>query len=289
MRSILISLIAIFFSLNIAYSKIENNIVVKIENEIITNFEIKNKILSSLIISNQEINQKNINEIKKSSLEVLVNYKLKKIELSKYNFSDNIKQLDSYLNSISSNNIESLKEKFLINNLDFNLFLDEVKTELKWKKLIFNVFKDKIEINENNINQEIKEFIERNSEVEEYNVSEIEIFSNNKIADEQNISKIYSEIKKTSFESSAIKFSVSNSSKNKGNIGWVSSKSLSKEIFDILKKLEPGDVSLPIQRNNSLLFLKLNDKRITKATNLDIKSLRKNIIKKKKNYLFDIY
>ena len=144
MRSILISLIAIFFSLNIAYSKIENNIVVKIENEIITNFEIKNKILSSLIISNQEINQKNINEIKKSSLEVLVNYKLKKIELSKYNFSDNIKQLDSYLNSISSNNIESLKEKFLINNLDFNLFLDEVKTELKWKKLIFNVFKDKI-------------------------------------------------------------------------------------------------------------------------------------------------
>ena len=289
MKSILISLIAIFFSLNIAYSKIENNIVVKIENEIITNFEIKNKILSSLIISNQEINQKNINEIKKSSLEVLVNYKLKKIELSKYNFSDNIKQLDSYLNSISSNNIESLKEKFLINNLDFNLFLDEVKTELKWKKLIFNVFKDKIEINENNINQEIKEFIERNSEVEEYNVSEIEIFSNNKIADEQNISKIYSEIKKTSFESSAIKFSVSNSSKNKGNIGWVSSKSLSKEIFDILKKLEPGDVSLPIQRNNSLLFLKLNDKRITKATNLDIKSLRKNIINKKKNYLFDLY
>ena len=289
MRSILISLIAIFFSLNIAYSKIENNIVVKIENEIITNFEIKNKILSSLIISNQEINQKNINEIKKSSLEVLVNYKLKKIELSKYNFSDNIKQLDSYLNSISSNNIESLKEKFLINNLDFNLFLDEVKTEFKWKKLIFNVFKDKIEINENNINQEIKEFIERNSEVEEYNVSEIEIFSNNKIADEQNISKIYSEIKKTSFESSAIKFSVSNSSKNKGNIGWVSSKSLSKEIFDILKKLEPGDVSLPIQRNNSLLFLKLNDKRITKATNLDIKSLRKNIINKKKNYLFDLY
>ena len=215
-------------------------------------------------------------------MEVLVNYKLKKIELSKYNFSDNIKQLDSYLNSISSNNIESFKEKFLINNLDFNLFLDEVKTELKWKKLIFNVFKDKIEINENNINQEIKEFIERNSEVEEYNVSEIEIFSNNKIADEQNISKIYSEIKKTSFESSAIKFSVSNSSKNKGNIGWVSSKSLSKEIFDILKKLEPGDVSLPIQRNNSLLFLKLNDKRITKATNLDIKSLRKNIINKKR-------
>ena len=58
MKSILISLIAIFFFLNIAYSKIENNIVVKIENEIITNFEIKNKILSSLIISNQEINQK---------------------------------------------------------------------------------------------------------------------------------------------------------------------------------------------------------------------------------------
>ena len=71
MRSILISLIAIFF-FKYFYSKIENNIVVKIENEIISNFEIKNKILSSLIIRNQEINQKNINEIKKSSLKFLL-------------------------------------------------------------------------------------------------------------------------------------------------------------------------------------------------------------------------
>ena len=48
----------------LAYSKIEQKIVVKVENEIITNYDIKNKILLSLIISNQEINQENINQIK---------------------------------------------------------------------------------------------------------------------------------------------------------------------------------------------------------------------------------
>ena len=60
-------------------AKFKNNIIVKIENEIITNFEIKNKILSTLILSNQEINQKNINSIKGKALDSLIQLKLKKL------------------------------------------------------------------------------------------------------------------------------------------------------------------------------------------------------------------
>ena len=75
-------LIFLFFN-NSANAKFQNNIVVKIENEIITNFEIKNKILSTLVLSNQEINQKNINNIKSKSLDSLTQLTLKKIELSK--------------------------------------------------------------------------------------------------------------------------------------------------------------------------------------------------------------
>ena len=55
------SIILVFLFLNKSVNaKFKNDIIVKIENEIITNFEIKNKILSTLILSNQEINQKNI-------------------------------------------------------------------------------------------------------------------------------------------------------------------------------------------------------------------------------------
>ena len=79
-KYITISIILLFLFLNeSSNAKFKNNIIVKIENEIITNFEIKNKILSTLILSNQEINQKNINNIKSKALDSLIQLKLKKI------------------------------------------------------------------------------------------------------------------------------------------------------------------------------------------------------------------
>jgi len=103
-------------------AKLENNIVLKVENEIITKYEIKNKILSSLILSGKEINQKNIDKYKKSTLDNLIQLKLMKIELSKYNLKDSPDKLNSYLRTLSSNNIDLLKKKFLDNKLDYDLF-----------------------------------------------------------------------------------------------------------------------------------------------------------------------
>ena len=121
-------------------AKLENNIVLKVENEIITKYEIKNKILSSLILSGQEINQKNIDKYKKSTLDNLIQLKLMKIELSKYDLKDSPDKLNSYLKTLSSNNIDSLKKKFLDNKLDYDLFLDEIKIKLKWQDLIYLIY-----------------------------------------------------------------------------------------------------------------------------------------------------
>ena len=100
-----------YFKLLSFILKIQNNIILKVENEIITQYEIKNKILSTLILSNQDINQENINKLKKQALEFLIQLKLKKIELSKHKIQKNSDQVTTYLQSISSNNIEELKKK----------------------------------------------------------------------------------------------------------------------------------------------------------------------------------
>ena len=97
---------------NIAFANFENSIVVKVDNEIITNFEIKNKILSNLLLSGREINQKNINDLKNQSLEELIQTKVKIIELSKYNLSIDRLQINQYLKSISKDNIQNLKNEF---------------------------------------------------------------------------------------------------------------------------------------------------------------------------------
>ena len=83
-----------YFVSNIAYANYETSIVVKVDNEIITNFEIKNKILSNLLLSGKEINQKNINGFKKKSLDELIQTKIKIIELSKYSITIDRLQID---------------------------------------------------------------------------------------------------------------------------------------------------------------------------------------------------
>ena len=122
------------------FANYENKILIKIENELITSYDVKNKILSNLILSNQEITQENINKQKKQALNSLMQFKLKKIELSKYNIEDDNNQINKYLNDISSNNVQNLMRKFSDNNLNFDLYLDEVKTQLKWQKFIYKKY-----------------------------------------------------------------------------------------------------------------------------------------------------
>ena len=108
-------LIIIFLGLNYFFSNnllanINSNIVLKVENEIITNYDVKNKIISSLILSNNDINQENINKTKKQALDSLIQFKLKKIELEKYNLTYDKANITNYLMAISQNDIAGLKK-----------------------------------------------------------------------------------------------------------------------------------------------------------------------------------
>ena len=270
-------------------AKLENNIVLKVENEIITKYEIKNKILSSLILSGQEINQVNINRYKKSTLDNLIQLKLMKIELSKYNLKDSPDKLNSYLRTLSSNNIDLLKKKFLDNKLDYDLFLDEIKIKLKWQDLIYLIYSKKIELDENSIDIELQEVIQNKSEIDQYKLSEIEILLNGDETDAKNIKNISDQIELESFETVAIRFSISESSNNKGELGWINANILSKQIYDIVSNMKPGEVSQPIKRQGSVIFLKLNDKRSAKLEEIDKIKLRKDLIIQKKNELFNLY
>jgi len=53
--------------------------------------------------------------------------------------------------------------------------------------------------------------------------------------------------------------------------------------------MKKGDVSKPVKRQDSIIFLKLNDKRISKTSDLNLTKLKENLITKKKNEQFDLY
>ena len=118
--------------------------------------------------------------------------------------------------------------------------------------------------------------------VEEVNLSEIQILSNN-VSNDKSIANIEDEIKKNGFENTALKFSVANTSTEKGNLGWINLNALSKKIYEKVNKMQPGEISEPIRQQNSILFLKLNKKRQISNDKIDKDELRKKLIQQKQN------
>ena len=100
---------------------------------------------------------------------------------------------------------------------------------------------------------------------------------------------IKKEIKENGFENTALKFSSSSTAKNFGNIGWVNVESLSPRVSKIINQLEIGEVSQPIKNMNTLLFLKITDRKTTKIDNINLEELKKKIVDQKKNELFNLY
>lgn len=288
----LIFILIIFFPCNLI-ANINSKIILKVENKIITNFQLKNKILSSLILNNQEVNQNNIDILKKQIIDTLILIKLKEIEIEKYKIEINEKDLalrmNNYLNKISSNNIPKIKEVFDNYGVDYDMFQNEVKTELLWQNLIYRIYSNKITIDEQGLNLEIEELIKKKENIEEFRIYEIEILLNNDESDKDKILSVEKNIKKFGFESTATKFSSSDSAKNRGDLGWVNAKSLSSEIYKKIKGLSIGSHTKPIIRTNTATFLLVKDKKSVKANQLDKSKLKSQLVNQKKNELFDLY
>ena len=271
------------------YASYKNKIIVKVGNEIITEYEIKNKILGSLILTNEEINQENINRLKKQSLENLKIQKLKKIELSKYEIKTNPLELNSYLKQLTKDNLPYIQERFELNGLDFNLYKEEIELQIKWQKYIYNLYEKRINIKDEDIDNEVKILIKNKKDIIKYKLSEIEILIDDQPDNKKIIENLYSEIKIKGFANAAKKFSISNSAANNGELGWINEESLSKQIYGYVSKLKIGDVTKPIKRQNSILILKLVDKSKTKKNEINLENLKKNVLNQKKNELFNLY
>ena len=282
-------ILLIFFLNTFSATAMKNDIIVKINNNIVTAYELKNKLKTSLILSGQEINQENINKNKNQALNYLINLKLKKNELDKYKVEIANININNQLLYLSSNNINSFKNKFKKFNLSYDLFLNELKIETAWKQLMFEIYNKKVKINQNEVNNQVTNYAKNNSKIIEYKISEIEVIVDQNSEIEKKINFIKNQIERIGFTKTAATFSNSSTASNEGDMGWINKDSLNNKILNIVSEMKIGDVSKPIINLNNILFLKLYDKRSTKTKDLNLKELSNKINRQKENELFGLY
>ncbi len=296
LRKNLLRIIFVIIFLNIenyAFSSTKNKIIVSVEDQIISSYELKNKIKTILFFSGQQLEQANIDRSKNLALKQLIDYKLKKNQVIRFNIqNDNSNKTLEYLKNLSlkyQTDINGLKIIFKNNDLDYDMYLDEMNTEFNWQALIFNKFKDQIIIDEKEIDIELNNFIESQEDLEEYKLAEIEIPLKNNSDDRKTILEINDQIKQIGFKDAAIKYSISTSSLSGGDIGWISSKSLSEEILSIINKMKINDISKPIIQTNTATIIKLINKKTSNINDVNLDQLKQQIIKNKKNNLLNLY
>ena len=158
------------FIFSSSYSQIYNSIVVKVGDFAVTNIDIQNEILTSLILNKIEVSQENINEYKNSAIKNLISKSIKKSEIDKYQVKKyNRKDLDKFILNISKNfntNQSGLKEIFKKNNIDYKVFLKNYETELLWNTLIFELYRNQTNVNIVEVDDEMQKIKENKSDEE---------------------------------------------------------------------------------------------------------------------------
>jgi len=252
-------------------------IVYKINNQIITNVDINEEAKYLLALNNQ---LKNLDEKKIYALarESIVKEKIKKIEILKYfdlgqknTFLDNvIKNFYLRLGLKNETEFSAYLEGY---NLTINDVLKKIEIEATWNQLIYQKYKDIIDVDIDSLKKKLS--INRTlADKKSYLLSEI-LFKNNKEKPSAEIIK--ESIRKIGFKNTANIYSISDSSKFGGDMGWVVEGNLSKKILIELKKIKINEYTKPIQFDNKFLIIKIENIKIEKIKKNEKKELEQMV------------
>ena len=270
---------------------IETRIIYKIEDEIITNIDVKNQ-FKYLVALNNSLKELDREKILNISNESIIREKIKKIEISKH-FKE-IKLDEGYSELLIKNmysrlNLKSLNE-FKIYLMNYDLKISNIETKITidalWNELIIRKYSSKINIDEAKLKKKILE----NSKIQskEYLLSEIIFEVKSKEEIEKKYNEVIKSINEIGFENSAATYSFSESAKIGGDIGWINENSLNENIKKNISNLKIGEITKPIILSNGILILKLiNTKNL--ETTIDIEKELKKAINYERNRQLNQY
>ena len=237
-------------------------IVYKVNNEIITNSDIE-KEYRYLVSLNNQLKNLEKQKIIKLSKESALREKIKKIELIKYFDLKTINiDIDNYLENFYKNlnirNKNEFEEYLESNNISLNYVQKKIEIEILWNQLIYDRYISQINIDRNQLKEKVKKLISTKKQ-KKYSLSEILFDKENNSNFEKKLENINQSISEIGFKNTANIYSISDSSKFGGKIGWIEEQKLSTKILEQLKALEVGQYTSPVQVGSSFLILKIEE------------------------------
>ena len=285
----ILSFILLFITQSFA---IQNKILFKVNNEIITSIDLLNEIEYIKLLKNNlnNLSQKKLFEIAKKSI---IKEKIQKLQIQKLYTDTNVEEkyldllINEFIKKTNLNSKEELKELINSKGIKMKRIEEKIKTEILWNQIIVNKFSKKIKINK----KKIRENIISNNLQKSYLLSEIVFdLENEKL--EQKYKKIKSEILKNGFNNAASIYSISDSAKDGGKIGWIKLSSLNEKIKKEILSTNKNNFTKPILIAGGFIILKIEDEKNYKILdNIDkeVENISRLSANKQLNQFSNIY
>ena len=261
-KKTIVLILTFFLFSNFSYSKINLQIIMKINDQIVTTYDLE-KESNYLLALNPKLSEISKNDLLKLAKRSMIKEMVRKSEILKYK---EIKlendQIDNVLRNIIQNLEFSSQSQFENYLKDFGISVDDLRNKIgienEWKNLVYSKYSTSIKIDKENLIDKIEKSNKKERFIE-YNLSEIVFIKKQNISLKDQSKEILESIEINGFENTANIYSVSDSSKIGGKIGWVKKNNLSLEINRELDNLKINSHSNPIKVGNNYLILKIND------------------------------
>ncbi len=285
--------IVIFTFLLTAESKavIKDRIFATVGDKVITRSDVINEIKTILILNDQVYSEDIKSKLDNAAINSLTNRLIKKIEIEKYQNlrfekEDVFKEIKNYATNLNMD-IDAFKQVFVTNEINFSSIMERIEIDLLWNSLIFAIYKNRLSINLDEINDQLLSFNKKKN-IEEYLISEIIINSVPEDKIKSTVKALKEEIKNEGFESVAIEKSISDTAVTGGNLGWVNENSISKDLKSKIVNTKVGEVSEPFFLPKGILFFKVKDKRIVENT-INLEEAKKRIVEAEKMKMLNMF
>ncbi len=246
-----------------------------VNNDIITTYDLEQRVLYLLATTNAPRDEESLARLQRQAMNNLVNERLQVQELSKYDstVSDNeVNRRVAQLLTQRGVDPQEMAGKLQSVGISMETLREQVRSEIAWQRIINNVYGSRIRITDSQI-EEMMDRMTANADKPKYRVSEIFIEAtpeiNGMTGALEGANAMITQLKDGApFQLLARSFSSATSAANGGDIGYIQEGELRPELDAIIRQMEPGTVSTPIEVPGGYYVIGLIDKKTSETETL---------------------
>jgi len=275
------------------FADISNKIVLTVGSLPITLYDLKQEVKLLSILNPGKLENESIEDLQSLGIESLTIKKIKEQEIKKNKLDDTEDEefieyeISRVLKSLNMDK-PALERVFAENQLEISDLKNHISIEIKWNRLVYGMYQNKIKIDEESVNKKVEEYSMKENSYDEYFLSEIIV----PVSDSQNPNDVYQKVKSRllseKFENVAREISISQTRDAGGKVGWVNEKTIAEIVNKKIKDLNVGEITSPILIPEGIMIIKLNNKReIKNEINKD--QLKRKIILNERDKMLTTY